>query len=153
MAKRSIGNTTPLSVVAKDPEEPENAAPDVSTEDDNKDAAERVSVSDDIAARLGELKAQVRTLKTSMAAAQKAVTATVSNTANVASENSRLAVRTYPISSIVLAGLVGVIVGRLSTSNRTPVYEGAFDELRNSLTTLATELPPQIKASLRSSLR
>lgn len=150
-SKPRSGDSIPLSVVSKHADARENGVSEAESGNESADQSDRVSMADDISARLRELREQVQTLKASIADAQQALISTVSDATVTAGENSRATVRAYPISSIVIAGLLGIVIGRLS-SRRTTIHEGTFDEWRNRLTNLATELPPQIKASLRSTL-
>lgn len=151
MARASkIGDTVPLAVVGRQDAREQPAE------------ADKTAEGNDVLASLADLRGQVQALKEALASAQSTARSTVSTAASYASSNARSAVRTYPLSAIVLGALAGVIIGRMTGARATSVMRhvgmavresGALDDLRHSLADLAHELPGQIKASLRSALR
>jgi hypothetical protein len=145
---RKIGEKVPLAVVGKDGTKVgSDGTENTMTDDERQTAIQQLND------QLKSLRQQVETLSGSLARAGTRAGKAVAHGATAASDIVTDTVRTYPFYAILAASAAAFVLGRMSVTPTASASDRAYDMLRHRLRDIASQIPPHLFDSIRSSIR
>lgn len=145
---RKIGEKVPLAVVGKDGTKVGGDGTENEMTSDERQTAIR-QLNDQLKA----LREQVESLSGSLAKAGTKAGRAVASTATAASDTVTTTVRTYPFYAVLAASAAAFLLGRMSAMQPASTPDRAYDLLRHRLRDVASQIPPHLFDSIRSSIR
>lgn len=145
---RKIGEKVPLAVVGKDGTKVSGDGTENEMTNDERQTAIR-QLNDQLKA----LREQVESLSGSLAKAGTKAGKAVAHGATAASDTVTTTVRTYPFYTVLAASAAAFMLGRMSAMPTESSSDRAYDLLRHRLRDIASQLPPHLFDSIRSSIR